>query len=129
MPRSAEHTTSARPGSAATSFFNAAFSGDTTFFGEATFSGEQQVRRRQVQRRAPTSARARFSGDRTYFGGATFSGDSTDFVAATFSGKFASFENPRAWNNVTFDWDEELTNMPECIRPRDWPPMIVPEDE
>ena len=114
------------------------FSGDTT--------SQYRIRQCHIQRRHllrqchiqgqlrstfsySNFGKARFSGDSAYFGGATFSGDSIDFVAATFSGKFASFENPRAWNNVTFDWDEELTNMPECMRPRDWPPMIVPEDE
>ena len=74
---------------------------------------------------------ARFSGERTFFGAARFSGECTDFGRAIFSGKLAWFENPQAWNNVTFDWDEKPAHMlPECIRPRDWPPtQLLPEDE
>jgi hypothetical protein len=67
--------------------------------------------------------RTMFSGEYTYFGGATFSGEYTSFGGATFSGERASFEYPHAWNNVTFDWDEKPAHMiPECVRPRDWPP-------
>jgi hypothetical protein len=63
------------------------------------------------------------------FGGARFSGKHTDFGEAIFSGKLAWFENPQAWNNVTFDWDEKPAHMlPECIRPRDWPPtQLLPD--
>ena len=103
-----------------TAFDGARFSGEHTDFGAATFSGEHT-----------DFGRARFSGEHTDFGEATFSGECTDFGRAIFSGKLAWFENPQAWNNVTFDWDEKPAHMlPECIRPRDWPPtQLLPEDE
>jgi uncharacterized protein YjbI with pentapeptide repeats len=103
-----------------TDFGAATFSGKHTDFGAATFSGEHT-----------DFGAARFSGERTFFGAARFSGERTDFGRAIFSGKLAWFENPQAWNNVTFDWDEKPAHMlPECIRPRDWPPtQLLLEDE
>jgi len=42
---------------------------------------------------------------------------------------------PQAWANVAFDWDDRLSApngeyipaavMPECIRPREWPPKVA----
>jgi uncharacterized protein YjbI with pentapeptide repeats len=103
-----------------TDFGAATFSGKHTDFGAATFSGEHT-----------DFGAATFSGERTFFGAARFSGERTDFGRAIFSGKLAWFENPQAWNNVTFDWDEKPAHMlPECIRPRDWPPtQLLLEDE
>ena len=35
------------------------------------------------------------------------------------------FESPRAWNNVTFDWDYSgQGDLPECIHPREWPLQV-----
>ena len=39
------------------------------------------------------------------FDRATFSGKNTWFDRARFSGESVAFESPRAWNNVTFEWD------------------------
>ena len=95
------------------------FSGEHTDFGEATFSGGHTdfSGGQRIQRRAHRLRRAMFSGEHT------------DFGRAIFSGKLAWFENPQAWNNVTFDWDEKPAHMlPECIRPRDWPPtQLLPK--
>ena len=59
------------------------------------------------------------------FDRATFSGKNTWFDRATFSGESVAFESPRAWNNVTFEWDYPgRGDLPECIHPREWPPQV-----
>ena len=69
-----------------------------TSFNGATFSGDTSI------------GGATFSGD-TSFGGATFSGERTSFARVTFSGETTSFE-PRRWQNVIFDWDNNVNAMP-----------------
>ena len=83
-------------------FQNTRFRGKNTSFGGATFSGEL-----------------------TLFGGATFSGERTSFARVTFSGETTSFEKPRRWQNVIFDWDNNVNAMPACIHPRKWPPPLA----
>jgi Pentapeptide repeats (9 copies) len=96
-----------------TSFAGATFSGEYTSFAEATFSGETSF------------AGATFSGEYTSFAGARFSGERTSFTRARFSGERTSIEVPRRWQNVIFDWDNNLNAMPACIQPRKWPPPLA----
>jgi hypothetical protein len=35
-----------------------------------------------------------------------------------FSGVVVSFEEPRCWQNMVFDWDDSPDAMPPSIRPK-----------
>ena len=116
-----------------TSFADATFSGELTLFGEVTFSGDTFFRGATFSLTSFNGATfsgdtsfggATFSGD-TSFGGATFSGERTSFARVTFSGETTSFEKPRRWQNVIFDWDNNVNAMPACIHPRKWPPPLA----
>ena len=116
-----------------TSFGGATFSGELTLFGEVTFSGDTFFRGATFSLTSFNGATfsgytsfggATFSGD-TSFGGATFSGERTSFARVTFSGETTSFEKPRRWQNVIFDWDNNVNAMPACIHPRKWPPPLA----
>ncbi|MGO4617852.1 pentapeptide repeat-containing protein [Nocardia sp. 2YAB30] len=78
-----------------------------------------------------------FSGD-AWFGGAAFSG-TAGFRYATFSGTASfvqvdfgtetiSFVEPKQWGPPTpvFDWDQDVSEKPANVEPRDWPPAVVP---
>ena len=106
-------------------FQNTRFRGKNTSFGGATFSGELLTSFNGATFSGYTSfGGATFSGD-TSFGGATFSGERTSFARVTFSGETTSFEKPRRWQNVIFDWDNNVNAMPACIHPRKWPPPLA----
>jgi len=97
------------------SFAGAAFSGETTTFTRAKFSGQ-----------TTTFTGATFSGQTTTFDWAPFSSQTTRFGEPTFkAANLFPFESPRAWNNVTFDWDYSgQGDLPECIHPREWPLQV-----
>jgi hypothetical protein len=97
-----------------TSFSAAAFGAENTSFTGATFDGGVN-----------SFDAAAFSGQRTSFDDATFAGERISFAGATFGGANASFEEPRLWQNVTFDWDDSPDEMPSCIKPRTWPPTLA----
>ena len=46
-----------------------------------------------------------------------------DFSLAIFAGAI-SFEMPRAWDDVIFDWNDSPADLPNTVRPRDWPPKV-----
>jgi hypothetical protein len=71
-------------------------------------------------------AGATFSGQTTTFDWAPFSSQTTRFGEPTFkAANLFPFESPRAWNNVTFDWDYSgQGDLPECIHPREWPLQV-----
>jgi len=106
-----------------TSFEKARFSGHVRFKG-ATFSGERTWFVLATFSGVTSFEGATFSGERTSFAVATFSGERTSFEGATFSGERTSFEQPRRWQNVIFDWDNNLNAVPACIHPRKWPPPL-----
>ncbi|MFN3538974.1 MAG: pentapeptide repeat-containing protein [Rhodococcus sp. (in: high G+C Gram-positive bacteria)] len=66
-----------------------------------------------------------------YFAG--FHAGQTVFNRTVFTGEKTSFVRPRAWKNVSFDWDfpiqyEEPAAQPAYVTPKDWPPAVESKD-
>lgn len=136
--------------------FNAAtFSGGLITFNDAIFIGTNTFFDRvSIQADWMMFNKTTFAADTTSFQGAVFDGIRTTFSEATFSGDLVSFEdctfsplrqvsfdrvsvsdetkllfnNPRAWGDVAFDWDDRPDNKPGNIYPSPWPPATAPAD-
>lgn len=68
---------------------------------------------------------AAFGGKTVSFLGADFFG-TISFANARFVAREVTFDRPKAWVGVTFDWDGVPTNKPSVVKPNPWPP--VPTD-
>ncbi|MYR08948.1 hypothetical protein GTV32_22705 [Gordonia sp. SID5947] len=139
-----------------TSFENVQFHADQTSFMRAGFDGKNtSFRGAQFLGTSLIFDEAKFLADTTSFIEAAFGSSSTSFRAASFSGlgatfrqaKFASdttifafvnfetthlceFDDPGAWKNMVFDWDEDLSKKPDRVVPAEWPPRVSrPNDE
>ncbi|WP_345496199.1 pentapeptide repeat-containing protein [Nocardia callitridis] len=62
-----------------------------------------------------------FAGRRLDFGAGDFFGE-ISFVGAEFEAEECSFESPKAWVGVEFDWDDAPTAKPARVLPDPWPP-------
>ncbi|WP_407727657.1 pentapeptide repeat-containing protein (plasmid) [Rhodococcoides fascians] len=95
------------------SFFHAKFQSTTTSFSEAKFHSERVA-----------FANSQFHSEVTSFIQAEFCAEETTFTQARFLGELMSFDNPRAWEAVYFDWDDPTssTQKPDSVVPQDWPP-------
>ncbi|UFS96733.1 pentapeptide repeat-containing protein [Nocardia huaxiensis] len=75
-----------------------------------------------------TFADAVFDGRAADFTGADFFGD-ISFRRVAFDAREVTFEKPKAWVGVRFDWDESPSTKPANIRPEKWPPSPVEQAE
>lgn len=102
----------------ATLFTGTRFEGATTSFDDATFSTSVLTE----------FGRAVFKSDDTTFRGAAFHPalQAHSFEGASFEGRRATFDSPRMWESVRFDWDGKPDRIPACIRPQKWPPAVNP---
>ncbi|MFE3703887.1 hypothetical protein ACFXO7_39225 [Nocardia tengchongensis] len=67
-------------------------------------------------------ADAVFAGRKVVFAGGDFFGD-ISFRRAAFDARDISFDRPKAWVGVYFDWDDSPTAKPSHISPTPWPPV------
>ncbi len=126
-------------------FHGATFTGDVQFgeatftrtaeFGEATFTGKIWFHYVTFAHSAWFNSAtftcdvsfngAIFNGD-VSFHDATFTGDAR-FMKVSFGSGIASFVAPRRWGPPTpvFDWDQDLSQKPANVEPRDWPPTVA----
>lgn len=126
-------------------FWDAEFSGDARFvdtrfdgdvgFDSATFAGAARFSGavfgndasfvRVTFSDAASFARARFVGDAD-FDEVTFS-SAARFELVDFGRGKISFAEPKQWGPPTprFDWDQDISQKPENIRPHPWPPEVA----
>ncbi|SIS23052.1 pentapeptide repeat-containing protein [Williamsia sterculiae] len=110
-------------------FTEARFSGGRVQFTEARFSGGRvQFTEARFSGGRVSFAGARFSGGRVSFSRARFSGGEVSFTEAEFSGGEVSFARPLEWRNITFDWDNDLSQKPANVLPKDWPPQLYSQN-
>ncbi|WP_426374408.1 pentapeptide repeat-containing protein [Rhodococcoides fascians] len=149
--------------SARTSFHKAQYQSEQTTFREAQFYNIERTTFAEAQFHSKDSTSfnwVQFHGVHTDFGGAQFrsasttfdgvhfqnveptsfravefSGKRTTFVDAKFHDLQTSFDSPKAWNNVYFDWDIETpyrvmfpVPKPDSVTPHSWPPTVVESD-
>lgn len=69
-------------------------------------------------------ADAVFAGRKVVFAGGDFFGD-ISFRRAAFDARDISFDRPKAWVGVHFDWDDSPTAKPSHISPTPWPPVLA----
>ncbi len=112
-------------------FGNATFAGMATLFTHTRFEGLQ------TSFKDATFATSVI----TEFGGAVFKGIHTTFEqaefhpsrqghlfrGALFEGREVTFESPRMWESIKFDWDSKPDLIPDCVRPQEWPPTANPD--
>ncbi|MEU1428458.1 pentapeptide repeat-containing protein [Nocardia sp. NPDC005746] len=65
-----------------------------------------------------------FGGRKVVFAGGDFFGD-ISFRRAAFDAREVSFDRPKAWVGVHFDWDESPATKPSHISPTPWPPVLA----
>ncbi|WP_433527756.1 pentapeptide repeat-containing protein (plasmid) [Nocardia pseudovaccinii] len=96
----------------------------TAWFEDAIFSGAAWFRSATFCR-STTFEDATFSGTAS-FEDATFSG-STRFKKVDFGTEAISFVSPRQWGPPApvFDWDQDVSQKPSNVEPRDWPPTVA----
>lgn len=110
--------TSARFYSEATSFDCAHLGGSTRWRSGRT----QEVNFSRAEYHGKVSfADAVFGGRSAVFAGGDFFGE-ISFRRAVFDAREVSFERPKAWVGVHFDWNETPATKPANILPEQWPP-------
>ncbi|AYF77274.1 pentapeptide repeat-containing protein [Nocardia yunnanensis] len=115
------------------SFADSRFYTDSSSFDCAQLGA--QVRWRTGRTQEITFTRTEFHG-RVSFADAVFSGRLVNFAAgdffgdisfrrASFDARAITFEGPRAWVGVHFDWDASPNTKPANITPTLWPPALA----
>ncbi|MGW4353975.1 pentapeptide repeat-containing protein [Nocardia sp. NPDC004582] len=69
-------------------------------------------------------ADAVFAGRKVVLAGGDFCGD-ISFRRVAFDAREVSFDRPKAWVGVHFDWDESPATKPSHISPTPWPPVLA----
>lgn len=109
-----------------TMFEKAQFAGPYLYFAGSQFHGDLTSFRGAQFRSAETIFGAtKFNSFETTFAKAGFRSENTEFRAAKFNGESTSFENPTAWRNVKFPWDDRPDRKPASVLPDEWPPQVV----
>ncbi|MET8426663.1 pentapeptide repeat-containing protein [Nocardia sp. NPDC004860] len=127
------------------SFTGAEFTGARVTFAGSRFCSEScsfdgtrlgaQVRWRTGRTQEVSFARAEyhgkvsftdavFAGRSVVFAGGDFFGD-ISFRRVSFDARAITFEQPRAWVGVHFDWDASPATKPANITPTPWPPALA----
>jgi uncharacterized protein YjbI with pentapeptide repeats len=70
---------------------------------------------------AVTFARTTLGGRTVDFSEADFFGD-ISFRTTRFAANEVRFDRPKAWVGAHFDWDDNPTRKPTCVKPNPWPP-------
>jgi DivIVA domain-containing protein len=93
-------------------FSGAKFLSGETWFDNVTFAGD-----------TADFSNVEFGGDNVDFSGVSFEATRTEFCEAKWNSELVTFDGPRSWKNMHFDWDDDIEKQPDSVYPKSWPPI------